>query len=228
MAKLTSKQVVGKAAQLDQDQASLKAHSQQADSADGQQGSKQLPPIVRSHDIFNLVAIAGLNYMNIMYLAGRMDTNLLLRMTLLYFLADMAYVGLFPRCVKSPEVILCHHVASMSLIMLPYHNPNYVWALSYCMLVEINTWLLIAKRTISVGRVLLDVLFYVTWVLLRNVWYPYLVWLFAKEYLKVSSETGTYFNWFIMAAPLQAGLTGLNFHWTFSLLRKHGNKMKQL
>ncbi len=42
------------------------------------------------------------------------------------------------------------------------------------MLVEINTWLLIAKRTIRLPVVnqLLEAAFYISWVLLRNIFYP--------------------------------------------------------
>lgn len=42
------------------------------------------------------------------------------------------------------------------------------------MLVEINTWLLIAKRTIRMPVVtkLLEAGFYISWVLLRNIFYP--------------------------------------------------------
>ncbi len=39
------------------------------------------------------------------------------------------------------------------------------------MLVEVNTWLLIAKRNTSGPlRMLLEALFYASWVLLRNMW----------------------------------------------------------
>ncbi len=38
------------------------------------------------------------------------------------------------------------------------------------MLVEVNTWMLIAKRTLKLW--VLEVLFYVSWVLLRNIFYP--------------------------------------------------------
>ena len=42
------------------------------------------------------------------------------------------------------------------------------------MLVEVNTWLLIAKRTLRSGGVF-EALFYLTWFSLRCVWYPYLI-----------------------------------------------------
>lgn len=48
--------------------------------------------------------------------------------------------------------------------------PQYGWCMSYCMLVEVNTWMLIAKRTLKLW--VLEVLFYVSWVLLRNIFYP--------------------------------------------------------
>lgn len=48
--------------------------------------------------------------------------------------------------------------------------PQYGWCMSYCMLVEVNTWLLIAKRTLKLW--VLEALFYISWVLLRNIFYP--------------------------------------------------------
>jgi hypothetical protein len=48
------------------------------------------------------------------------------------------------------------------------------------MLVEVNTWLLIARR--AIGGKLIEALFYVSWVGLRNIYYPYLIWAFYKEW----------------------------------------------
>ena len=48
-----------------------------------------------------------------------------------------------------------------------------------CMQVEINTWLLIAKRTVK--SVILEAGFYVSWVGLRNIFYPYLIYAFWRE-----------------------------------------------
>ena len=47
---------------------------------------------------------------------------------------------------KSPVVILSHHLCTALYMLIPYHYPRYHWCMAYCMLVEVNTWLLIARR----------------------------------------------------------------------------------
>ena len=51
-----------------------------------------------------------------------------------------------PQCVRSPRVIVSHHIVSLLYILVPFSYPEYDWAMGYCMLVEINTWFLIARR----------------------------------------------------------------------------------
>ncbi|KAL6757015.1 hypothetical protein V8C86DRAFT_2634404 [Haematococcus lacustris] len=188
----------------------------------------KLPPIVRGHDIFNLVAIGILNLLNLSFLSGLLSGQPLVLASLAYFLVDMVYVGLFPRCIKSPMVILGHHLISVALVLIPHQYPQYAWCLAYCMLVEVNTWLLIAKRTIKYGAQLMEVLFYVTWVLTRNVWYPWLVWVFYQEWRAASAAAGTPWNPILITPLFQACLTALNFHWTWALLRKGRAHGKQL
>lgn len=51
---------------------------------------RPLPPIVRGHDYFNLVALAGLNILNMAFLCGRPWAGpALLWTSLAYFLVDM-------------------------------------------------------------------------------------------------------------------------------------------
>jgi len=191
---------------------------------------KPLPPIVRVHDICNLVALALLNITNVLYLAGKLnDGHALLYGSIAYFTADMFYVGIWPKCVKSPKIILGHHICSGILILIPLHYPRYIWCLSYCMLVEVNTWLLIAKRTFSVGTEALEVLFYLSWVLLRNIWYPYLTYIYYREWQAETESLGSPWNVVLITPFFQAALTGLNCYWTYNLwVQRSGRRMKQL
>ncbi|GIL79747.1 hypothetical protein Vretimale_12344 [Volvox reticuliferus] len=185
----------------------------------------KLPLVVVYHDIFNLISIAWLNASNFYYLATGQGFQIFYLSTMLYFVADLIYVGVVPRSVKSPLVILAHHVITALYVLIPYHYPQYEWCMSYCMLVEVNTWLLIAKRTVR--SVVLEALFYVTWVLLRNIYYPYLIWVFYKEWLKETRSCGTPWNPILTTPIFQTALTGLNYYWTVSLLLKP-KKSKQL
>jgi hypothetical protein len=54
----------------------------------------------------------------------------------------------------------------------------------------------------------LQVLFLVSWVVLRNLWYPLLVGLFACEWWRETAERGTPWNWLLVTPIFQAGLTG--------------------
>ncbi|GFH28142.1 hypothetical protein HaLaN_26584, partial [Haematococcus lacustris] len=43
-----------------------------------------------------------LNLLNLSFLSGLLSGQPLVLASLAYFLVDMVYVGLFPRCIKSP------------------------------------------------------------------------------------------------------------------------------
>ncbi|KAG2501715.1 hypothetical protein HYH03_000216 [Edaphochlamys debaryana] len=188
-------------------------------------GGGRLPPVVVYHDWFNLIAIAWLNATNFYYLATGRHFMVFYVSTMLYFVADLIYVGVVPRSVKSPLVILAHHVISALYILIPYHYPHYGWCMSYCMLVELNTWLLIAKRTLR--SKVLEVLFYASWVILRNIFYPYLIYAFYKEWQHETRVSGTPWNPILVTPIFQTALTALNYYWTLSLLLKP-KKYKQL
>lgn len=137
---------------------------------------------------------------------------------MVYFLLDTIFVGVYPQSVKSPVVILSHHICTALYMLIPYSYPRYQWCMAYCMLVEINTWLLIARRTLG-GR-LTTAAFYVSWVLLRNLFYPYLIWAFYKEWRVETGLAGTPWNWILVTPVCQTFLTGLNYHWTLQLVWK--------
>jgi hypothetical protein len=112
---------------------------------------------VALHDYFNLVVIAILNVENMTYLATGKGFELFFTSAMVYFLLDTIFVGVYPQSVKSPVVILSHHICTALYMLIPYNYPHYQWCMAYCMLVEINTWLLIARR--QLGGKLLEVRF---------------------------------------------------------------------
>lgn len=173
---------------------------------------------VKLHDWFNLVVIAMLNVLNFAYIATGEGFSVFWTATMLYFLFDTVYVGIYPQSVKSPVAILGHHLCTALYILIPYHYPQYHWCMAACMLVEANTWLLIARRCI--GGAVIEAAFYFTWVTLRCLFYPYLIWAFYKEWRHESAACGTPWNPILLTPVMQAFLTGLNFHWTWQLLSK--------
>lgn len=173
---------------------------------------------VKLHDWFNLVTLGFLNILNCCYLVTGHGFLVFYTAAMVYFLLDIIFIGCYPNCVKSPIVLLCHHIVTSLYILIPYNYPQYHWCMAYCMLVEINTWFLIARRNIP--SLLVEALFYVSWVLLRNVWYPYLVYAFYQEWLHESKKSGTSWNPILVCPIFQTVLVGLNAHWTVQLLRR--------
>ena len=65
-------------------------------------------------------------------------------------MADLIWVMLAPTCVKSPGVIIQHHAATLLYLIIPYRFPEETgWLMGACLCVEVNTWLLIARRVFN-------------------------------------------------------------------------------
>lgn len=173
---------------------------------------------MRLHDWFNLAVLGLLNAENAFYLATGRGFGVFYTSAMVYFLLDTLFVGVFPQSVKSPVVILAHHLCTGLYMLIPYHYPRYHWCMAHCMLVEVNTWLLIARRTLG-GRAV-EVGFYASWVLLRNLYYPYLIWAFFEEWRRETALCGSAWNPILVTPLMQALLTGLNYHWTMQLVSK--------
>jgi len=92
--------------------------------------------------------------------------------------------------------------------------------------VEVNTWLLIAKRHYK--SVVLEAGFYSTWVVMRLIIYPYLVWHYTWTYMEHSEELGTYVNIVLIAPLIQGYLSCLNYWWTALLLKQQIAKRRQV
>jgi hypothetical protein len=87
---------------------------------------------------------------------------------------------------------------------------EFQWVMGACMTVEANTWFLIARRVfnkqafppwvidlppfISIRVKLISICFYSTWVLIRCIFYPYLMVCIWYLWLDLSERTGTRWN----------------------------------
>jgi hypothetical protein len=203
-----------------------------------------------SHDFFNLVALLCLNLFNILnwnwdeIFSATRNTKieelwtgeyfqLFFYVTLFYFVVDLLWVFVIPSCVKSPATILQHHVATLLYMLVPYYYEPARWCMGACMIVEINTWFLIARRVfnkqgfppwiidlsfVSIRVKLISIFFYVTWIAIRCILYPYLLWHFTLNWLDLSRKTGTKINPLLVAVPLQTCFCLLNLRWTYDLL----------
>jgi hypothetical protein len=179
---------------------------------------KALPANVVLHDRFNLLYVLILFLVDVSYMFSGRGFWFLWYATMSYFLIDCAWVVLDPSSVKGHEAIISHHVLTAIYVIIPWFHHKYAPLMAVNMLVEINTWLLIAKRHYK--HILLEILFYGTWVGLRLILYPYLIPLYLRLYLEDSALFGTHWNVVLLAPLLQTYLTGLNFWWTITMLRQ--------
>lgn len=218
------------------------------------------------HDFFNLIALVpvvvlnGMNWNMDILLDPRSKKqihqawagewfSLFYAAVIAYFVADLIWVILVPKCVKSPGVIIQHHVATLLYLVFPYIYREDAWLMGACLIVEINTWLLIARRVFnkqgftpwvidlppfrSIRVKLISILFYITWITIRCILYPaimkILVQLWWAQYKKTSYMI---YNHYTICIALHSVFCILNFKWTFDLFCskmrawKHGKDAK--
>ena len=203
-----------------------------------------------SHDFFNLIVLIPIVVLNVMnwnwdrlFNLGKKESfadawtgewfDLFLWTTVSYFVADFFWVMLVPTCVKSPSVILQHHIVTMLYLLYPYYRPEFRWGMGVCMSVEINTWFLIARRMfnkqgfppwiidlsfVSIRLKFISVCFYVTWFSIRVFLYPLMLYHLTKIYLKESKRQRTYLVIELIPPVLQSIFCILNLKWTFDLI----------
>mmetsp|Transcript_58032 Transcript_58032/g.79083 ORF Transcript_58032/g.79083 Transcript_58032/m.79083 type:complete len:254 (-) Transcript_58032:605-1366(-) len=201
------------------------------------------------HDCFNLIALVPINVLNVWSLYLWYNTHsdfsvyvaqgsaedqqralvafwVFFFSTVGYFLFDLAWICVKPQSVKSPNFIIVHHIVTILYLLIPYNIPQYGWCMSSCMLVEINTWFIIARRYWDHWP-LHSFFFYVTWISIRLILYPWLVYRFALAYLEHSAYTQNPYNPIVCAPFLQVLLVGLNIKWTRDLYLSKVNGTKQ-
>lgn len=216
------------------------------------------------HDWFNLVALLPVIYFNcinwscstlspVLNLCGLPagDVSLLHRklpelwhgeyfelfwwVTFIYFVADFLWMVLLPACVKSPKVIIQHHVLTIGYIFLPKRLPQYAWMMGANMIVEVNTWFLIARRAFNkkghrpfskdtpfpkkIRLMTVSVCFYATWFAIRLGLYPYLFVCLIFEWRRYSSIVGSPLNLMTITPVMQGLFIYLNIKWSIDLIR---------
>lgn len=203
------------------------------------------------HDFFNLIVLVPVVVLNMMnwnlepLLDDGKKTDIsdawtgewfeaFFQITAVYFVADLVWVSLVPSCVKSPGTIIQHHIATLLYILIPYYYPEYRWLMGACMLVEINTWFLIARRVfnkqgfppwvidlppfISIRVKLISIFFYTTWIGIRCILYPIIFVVLSKLWVALCEKHATRCNVLTIALTLHSVFCLLNFKWTLDLL----------
>lgn len=174
------------------------------------------------HDYFNLAVLPIICGVNLLYLFcgdGYYVTQYW--MFLLYMAVDALWLVLIPQTVPSPVTIVAHHLVCLLGWNIPrFADGRYQNWLSLGLLVEINTWLLTARRNLPARNAVLEVLFYLTWVAFRVILYPVALVLFIGEFLAESEMRGTYLHPGLLLLCLMLLINGLNAKWSCDLVRK--------
>ena len=141
---------------------------------------------------------------------------------------DSIWVWLVPESVASPSTILSHHLVVLLVWIVPHYqgNPTLIRYSSFGPLVEINTWCLIARRNVR-DSVFLQFLFYASWIGLRIIFYPVILYDFSLLMITSLSTTshvdtsGAYFHVSgLLILATMVFLNGLNAKWSFDLFKK--------
>lgn len=185
----------------------------------------------KTHDAFNILALPFICGANGLYLLFGGDVLLCLQFYLfaLYLLFDTIWVAMYPQSVASPPTIIFHHLVCLVGWIVPhFSDPSLSRWTSLGLVVEINTFFLIARRYF--GRtVLLQVLFYLTWVLFRLILFPAVLYHFIFKYVEnsMTQNQGNFCNTGLFVVLTMIFLNVLNFKWSWDLFIKRQNLMKK-
>lgn len=192
-----------------------------------------------NHDYFNIVALPvvlvtcafNYDYPSLSYTGGHFW--MMWAFTLIYFVLDLAWVSLVPLCVKSPGVIVKHHIVAMMYLCGPIYYPRFRWVMGSVLSVEINTWFLILRRLVyrsnycpsgyaklsPIITTTVSAFFYTTWLAIRCYLFPSILILFLQMWKEEIAIQEKYFFWETLFIPVHAVLCVLNLKWTYDLFK---------
>ena len=169
----------------------------------------------KAHNLFNIVYIGVIAIMSTyswwLKLEGG-DLTLLSLITLLYYIMDIIFLVLRPDSTNSPVTILMHHVLALLSCFVFYGFPDLRSLGVQYLLVDVNTWFLAVRQTLSKRYLIIEVAFYASWVVIRLIHYPLLM-------LKVWSrfQEGTTLK---LLTAMTLFLNIMNFKWTVDIVKR--------
>ena len=100
----------------------------------------------------------------------------------MYYIVDTAWLAKWPECSPAPKETLLHHFLSIMFITYIIIIPGGLIAGIRTEIMELNTCLSYLRRLLKPKRYFyLDAIFYVSLILLRHGWVPYMAyWLFSR------------------------------------------------
>jgi len=206
-------------------------------------------PHIRTHDQFNLIALTIISVLDVSYLVYTTDLSkigtdelgqdptffpiffaLLLFFTI-YICVDIVWIYLIPASVHGNQstTVMVHHLVTLTQLVIPWLHQNLSWHFAITLVVEINTLVLVCRRSVplhSAAYRALDFLFYVTWISFRLLLFPLLVVFYYSEYMRLAVRFG-YLNCIALSLVTMTVLTIMSYKWTYDLISKQCRK-KQL
>lgn len=172
----------------------------------------------RIHDYFNLFALPLVCLCSLNYLAFDSSTYYFQYFVFFFYMVfDLIWLMLIPQSVASPLVIIAHHIICMLGWNIPImYNLKYSKLFAVGVLVEFNTWLLIARRNFKESYIL-NFLFYITWVLIRVMAFPLLMLAQLIQYYKYTTKAQ---NEDLAVLIIMMLINCLNAKWSLDLLLK--------
>jgi hypothetical protein len=173
------------------------------------------------HDRFNMFAVTPLVVMTLLSLVSPSAWNqaLLSWSTFAYVAVDIVYNAIVPECQPNTTrwlTIMLHHFVTLWLVYHPCMHPANADMTAKCTVVEVNTLILTLNRELKWKS--LTYAFYATWVSMRLVWYPYLIFHFHERITSFGAKPFDYTYCQTVVAVVV--LCALNWLWTFEVVAK--------
>jgi hypothetical protein len=195
---------------------------------------------IRHHDYFNMVFLGFVCFLDIRYLylatewekfgtddLGKEyfdDYIVLLYAFSAYLLIDFIWVLVRPKCTMANSTsILLHHIVTALVMATPWKYKQFAWHLAISLSVEVNTVFLTLRRHCNQGtlfHMIFNIGFYASWVILRLILFPALIFFYFNEYSRYSIAVNSYWNILGISFTTHIIITILGFHWTIDLLLK--------
>eukprot|EP00439_Symbiodinium_sp_Y106_P078417 s1097_g17.t1 len=126
------------------------------------------------HDWVNVAALTAIFVLSAAALEFGEESSLhtiVIAVTAAYLVSDALWIALQPDMVKTPVSVILHHLVTLIVIVEPMFYESHRVNASRALLVEINTVLLTLRRLL--GRPpWCELGFYLTWALIRLIWFP--------------------------------------------------------
>ncbi len=198
------------------------------------------------HDYYNIVTLPILVWCNLLHMQACYDAprdpdpltmfsltrisnswtfDLIWWVFLFYIGVDTLWLLIFPRSVVAPVPILIHHAILLAAWFTIFFWPGYEFYMSASLLIEINTWFLIAKRQAVRGSILHTLLLcgdHVSWMVVRVLGLPcmnfngYCIWRFLTNsfHSKLGYNLLNHLNSGLFVFAAGSAITVQNAFWT--------------